>query len=433
MSSVVVELLIILSLVLINGIFALSEIVIVSSRRARLQERAEDGDVGARVALELAHEPTRFLSTVQIGITLVGILAGVFGGATITARLAAALQQLQPLAPYREPLATAIVVIGITILSLLFGELIPKRVGLTNPEGIASLVPRPMRMISILASPVVSFLSVSTEVFIRLLRLRPSSGPPITEDELRILLRQGTEAGVFEEAEEEIVAHVLELTDRDIGEFLTPRTAITWLDLDDPLEVSLQRLAESPHALVPVGQGSLDTVVGILATHDLARRILTGEPIDLRTLLRPPLYMPASRSPMAFLHAFRTSGQHLAIVLDEYGGVVGLVTLTDIVESIVGELVEPGAEPGPQAVQRDDGSWLVDGLMPISEFKELLDLDVLPDELEGDYHTVGGLAFTLLGHVPAPGEHARWNGWQLEVVDMDGNRIDKVLVSQVAG
>jgi putative hemolysin len=430
MSTIALELVILLLLVAVNGLFAMSEIAVVSARKARLQQRADAGDGKARAALDLAEEPTRFLSTVQIGITLVGILAGAFGGATLTEKLAGALRNVPLIAPYREVVAVAGVVLAITFLSLVFGELIPKWIGLNNSEGIAALVAGPMTTLSRAAAPAVWLMTIVTEAVLRLVNVRPSGEPPVTEDEIRILLAQGTAAGIFQPVEQDVVERVLRLDDWRSGQLVTPRTEIDWINADVALEDQWATVVASRHSRFPVFQGTHDPVIGLVSLKDLWKRGAPAVPVSVTAVMRKPLFVPGTMPALRLLERFKASGQHLAFVVDEYGGVEGLVTVTDILEAIVGDI--PAADDGDdrEAVQREDGSWLIDGLMSAIDLSDLLDIPDLRPGVSGEFHTIGGFLTAHLGHLPSPGEHVFRNGWRLEVVDMDGNRVDKVLASR---
>jgi putative hemolysin len=427
------EIAIVLVLILINSLFAMSETAVVSSRKARLQSWASDGDTRARAALELADHPTHFLSTVQIGITLVGILAGAFGGATIADQLAVYLRRIPLLAPYSGPLSLGVVVLLITYFSLVLGELVPKRLALFNPERVASAVAGPMRTIALVTYPVVRLLTWSTELVLRLLGLRPSNEPPVTEDEINVLIGQGAEAGVFEEAEPELVRGVFRLGDREVGGIMTPRMDIIWLDPDEPAKENQRRIAESSHTRFPVCRGSLDNVVGMAQTKDLLLRSLRGEAFDLEAGLLPPVYVPERASALQLLEQFKRSGIHIALVVDEYGGIQGLATLNDVMEAIVGDLPSADEPADPAVVRREDGSWLLDGMLAVDEIKEILDLRELPNEDRGDYQTLGGFMMMQLGHIPVAGDRFAYGDLTFEVVDMDGRRVDKVMVSPLAG
>lgn len=427
MSDITFNILFIILLIIANGVFSMSEIAVVSARKARLQQLANEGNAKARAALELASSPNRLLSTVQIGITLIGILAGVLGGATIAEELAQRLSTMPLFAPYGKVIALGAVVLGITYLSLVIGELVPKRLALHNPERIACAVATPMRAISVMASPVVHLLSVSTDAVLRILGIRPVAEPPVTEEEIKILIEQGTKAGAFEEAERYMVERVFRLADRRVGELMTPRTEIIWLDIEDTSLEMRRKIADSGHSRFPVCQGSLDNILGVVKVKDL----LVGRELaaDLKASLRRPLFAPESTHALKVLELFKQSGTHISLVVDEYGSIQGLITLNDIMEEVVGEVptVEELAEP--RAVQREDGSWLLDGMLSIDEFKEIFHIRKLPGE--GSYQTLAGLILMQMGRIPSVGNHFEWGGLRFEVVDMDGNRVDKVLVMPV--
>lgn len=426
------EAVLILLLLLVNGVFAMSEIAVVSSRKARLQQRAETGDTGARRALELVDNPNRFLSTVQVGITLVGILAGAFGGATIASQVAVYVRRVPSLAPYADGVSLGLVVLVITYLSLVIGELVPKRIALNHPERIASAVAGPMNFLSRASAPLVALLSASTEGVLRLLGVRRTEEPPVTEEEIAMLLEQGTQAGVFEEAEQDIVERVFWLGDQRVASLMTPRRKVVWLDVEAPPGEYRETMARHRYSRFLVCDGSLDRVLGMVEVKDLWARTLAGEPVDdLRAVLRKPLYVPESTRALRVLAMFRESGTHLALVVDEYGGVEGLVTLNDVLEEIVGDLARAGAPAAPAVVQREDGSWLVDGSLHTDEFREAVGLPERRDEDREEYRTVGGFVLTHLGRIPTAGDKFVTEGLQVEVVDMDGHRVDKVLVSRL--
>jgi magnesium and cobalt exporter, CNNM family len=428
MSAIVIESLLIILLLLINGVLAMAEMAIVSARKVRLQQRAEKGDAGARVALELANAPSRFLSTVQIGITLVGIFAGAFGGATIAAKLDARLEQIPGLAPYSEAIALGAVVAAVTYLSLIIGELVPKRLALNNPEGIAAKIARPMRRLSVIASPVVRLLGISTESVLRLLGARKNTEPPVTEEEIKLMIKQGAEAGVFDEAEQDMVTNIFRLSDRRAGALMTPRYEIVWIDIkDSPAEIE-RRFNEHRHSRFPVCDGSIDHVLGIVRAKDLLACCLAGEAIDLQAALRMPLFVPENMPALKALEMFKQTGTHLAIVLDEHGGMQGLVTHHDLMEAIVGDIPSAGLPTESPAVRREDGSWLLDGALPVDKFQQILGLKQMPDDEHGDYQTLAGFVLQQIGRIPVAGEQFEWRGLRFEVVDMDRRRIDKMLV-----
>lgn len=429
MSSIIIEILIIVLLVVANGIFAMAEIAVVSSRRVRLQQMAEAGDARARVALELVDAPNRFLATVQIGITMIGIFAGAFGGATLSNTLTRYINQIEFLAKYSHSISLVIVVLGITYLSLILGELVPKRLALHRPEPIAVGVAIPMRWLAAIASPVVHLLSASTEMVLRLFGLESATTEPlVTEEEIKVLIRQGAEAGMFEEAEQDMVERVFRLGDQRVNSLMTPRLDIVWLDLNASVEVNRQKITNSAHTRFPVCQESLDNVLGVLSATDMLARALTNQPLDFTAHLHQPLFIPESTHALKVLELFKQSGTHVAMVVDEYGVIQGIVTLNDVMEVLIGDLPFADQAQESPAVQRDDGSWLLDGMLTIDRFKELFHIDTLPGEHYGNYQTLGGFVITFLGRIPAAAEHFEWNRFRFEVMDMDGNRVDKILL-----
>ncbi|MGJ3248670.1 MAG: hemolysin family protein [Elainellaceae cyanobacterium] len=429
MSSVTIEILIILLLVLANGVFAMAEISVISVRKTRLQDLANQGDKNARVALELANSPNRFLSTVQIGITLIGILAGAFGGATLSESLAVYIALIPGLEPFSEAIALVTVVISITLLTLVIGELVPKRLGLSNPEKIASAVAKPMQILAAIAAPIVHLLSALTEGVLRLLGVESLMAEPlVTEEEIKVLVRQGAEAGMFEEAEQDMVERVFRLGDERVSSLMTPRFDITWLNLNDPHEVNRQKLIDSRHTRFPICHDGLDNVLGVLSVTDVLARCLSNQPLDFTEMLQQPLFVPESTRALKVLELFKQSGTHIAIVVDEYGAIQGIVTLNDVLEVIIGDIPFADQPYESPAVQREDGSWLIDGMLPADKFKELFDIARLPGEEQGNYQTLGGFIITYLGRIPAAADHFEWRNLRFEVMDMDGNRVDKLLI-----
>ena len=427
-SAVSFEIIFILLLLIANGVFAMSEIALVSARKVRLQQRAGTGDARARAALELANAPETFLSTVQIGITLVGILAGAFGGATLAEQLAAQLARIPALTAYSEAVGFGLVVLIITYLSLVIGELAPKRLALNNPEKIASLVAHSMRRLSRVTSPVVGLLNFSTSLVLKAFGLKAPADPPVTEEEIKVLIHQGAEAGVFEHAERQIVESVFRLDDRRVTALMTPRLEIVWLNTDAPLEDIQSRITESHYSRFPVAHRNLDNVLGIVTAKELLNRCLAREPLDLRSSVSRPLFVPDSQSALQLLELFKKARTHLALVVDEYGQLEGLVTLHDVLESLVGDMHAVG-ETDPYAVQRGNGSWLLDGSLLIDEFKEIFPVRTLPGEER--YQTLAGFVITRLGRLPRTADSFQWQGLRFEVMDMDGRRVDKVLVTPV--
>jgi magnesium and cobalt exporter, CNNM family len=416
-------------LIVLNGFFAMSEMALVSASKARLQRWADEGRPGAAPALELAGRPSHFLSTVQVGITGIAILTGAFGGDAVAARLGAWLAGFAPLAPYAHGLALAAAVLVITYFSVVVGELVPKQLALRNPEAIAARVARPMHGLARAAAPLVRLLSASSAWALRLSGAGPRAGEPVTDEEIVVLMRQGAHAGVFEKAEPALVSNILHLDEQPVGAIMTPRLDMFYLDLDDSFEVNRRKIVAGPDWIVPVCRGGSDEVVGMLHTHDLLGRCLAGEKLDLAATLRAPFIIPPTLSVLEVLEGFRAHRVEVALVADEYGHTLGLVSLTHVLEAIVGELPAHG-EDEPGAVHRDDGSWLLDGAIDLHRFRQLLGVAGLPGEESGDFHTLAGFVMAQLGRVPRAGDAFLWKDLRLEVVDMDRNRVDKVLVSR---
>jgi putative hemolysin len=424
------DILLLLLLILLNGVFAMSEIAIVSSRKARLQQLLGEGSSGAGRAIELAEDPSRFLSTIQVGITSIGILAGAFGEATVADKLQLYFERLPALAPYASALALGIVVVCLTYVSLIVGELVPKRVALLRPERIASFLAPAMHGLSVAARPVVRLLSLSTEFFLALLGARKVKEPSVTEEEIKVMFEQGTEEGVFVRAEQELVENVLRLDQRNVGSIMTPRLDVIYLDSKATFERNREKLLAEPHSMLPVCDGGLEHVIGFVRSTDILERLLRSERVDLVEQAKPPLYVPESITLMQLLEHFKRAHLPTALVVDEYGEVAGLVTVTDVVGAIVGDFApEQGEEP--LVVQREDGSWLVDGMLDLDSLKALLGADKLPDEELGNYHTAGGLAMLQISRVPRKGDKFELMGFRIEVLDMDKNRVDQLLVSRL--
>ncbi len=414
-----------------NGIFSMSEIAVVSSRRARLQQMADSGNVGARSALLLSESPGRFLSTVQVGITLIGVLSGAFGGAALSSRVAPLLEPLPLVGGSADAVAFVLVVFVITYLSLIVGELAPKRLGLSNPERVASLIAPPMTTLSRITSPVITFLEGSTQLVLRIVRFRQGEEPPVTESEIAVLLDQGTEAGVFVEAERDLIGRIFELGDQKAVNLMTPRPEVTWLDLDDPFEVNRELIVSSHRSIFPVAMSSLDDLRGVVRAKDILADLQAGTIREMETYLRPVEFIPEGLQALRLLETFRRADDPMAIVVDEYGGTQGIVTLHDVLEAIVGDLGEEGPTDDPDTVQRPDGSWLLDGMVSTDHFVELLGTGAIPADEDGEYNTLGGFVQTRTGRIPKSGETFEWHGWRFEVIDMDGNRVDKVLAARI--
>jgi putative hemolysin len=424
------EILIVLALVLLNGYLAMSELAVVSARPARLEALARKGGRGARLALALARDPGRMLSTVQIGITLVGIIAGAFGGAALAEPLDDALARLPGLAPFSAEIAYTLVVIAITYLSLIVGELVPKQLALRAPERVAALVAPVIDLLSRISTPAVWLLDSSSRLVLRLLG---SEAPPrdmVTEEEVRTLIAEGTRTGVFYKQEQEMIGRVLRLADRPVRAIMTPRVELVWLDVEkDPAEIA-RVIKESGHSRFVVGKGSLDDVLGVVHVRSLLDACLAGRTLDLGAAVRPSLVLHDSMPVLSALEAIRQARVSMALVVDEYGEVEGVVTVADVLEAVVGDMPERRLSEEPAIVRREDGSMLMDGLLAIDELKLALGFESLPDN--GTYHTLAGFILAQLGRVPEVGQTVAYGGWHFEVVDMDGRRIDKVLVRRSA-
>ena len=421
--------LILLILILINGLFSMSEIAVVSARKARLQLRAAKGDKGAQAALALANESENFLATIQVGITLIAILMGAFGSTKIAGQLEPYLAQLPVVGVYSEVIAGVTAVIIVTYLSLVLGELAPKQIGLNNPEGIASRVAPAMTWLARLTSPIVRFLSGSTRLLVHLLRVRPSNEPTITEDEIQMMIEEATQIGVVEPIEEEIVEKVLRVGDLHVNDLMVDRTDIRWLDVTDPPEVIHAKIRKGAHSRYPVVQGGLDNIIGLVFVKDLLVHTLNDGLTNLEHLVKPALFIPSGLPVYEVLAQFKEAQVQIAFVTDEHGGVEGLVTFIDLLEAIVGDVPEIVDPANPTAIRRSDGSWLIDGKLPVEEFKRLFDIDQLPEEADNFYQTIGGFVMNYLGRVPKAGDQFTWKQLTIEVVDMDWRRVDKILVT----
>ena len=419
--------LIVLALIIANGVFAMSELAVVSARKVRLEQAARQGDRSAQAALKLAKRPDNFFSTVQVGITLISIFSGAFGGPALSGPVAVLLSKIPPVAAYAEQLAFVLVVATITYLSLILGELVPKQLALTMPEAIAKIIARPMAALSWLAAPVVALLSFSTNLVVRLLNVQADDGPSITEAEIRAFIQQGTEAGTIEATEREIMERAIRLGDRRITAIMTPRPEITWLNLEDTAEENQRKIMASRHRRLPVCQGSLDNNLGLISVNSLLSGALSQKPLDLTVGLEQPLVVPEISRSLPLLEQFKRSRVHTALVVDEYGTIQGLVTLWDILEALVGDAPAID-EPSDKPRQREDGSWLLDGMMNIEEVYHCLQLGDFSDKT-ASYYTLGGLVIHQLGRIPKAADRFEWQGFTVEVVDMDGNRVDKVLVT----
>jgi putative hemolysin len=426
------EISIVLLLILLNGFFAMAEIALVSARSARLQPLATDGNVGARAAIELKSDPSRLLSTVQIGVTLIAVLLGTFGEATLGDRLQSQIEGYPGLVgQYAHVISMAAVVVGISYFSLILGELVPKRVALLHPERIAAALARIMRAIARAGAPIEWLLSASTDLVLRLLPLHGQATAPVTDEEISFMLREGVATGHILEAETAIVEMALRLGDRRASTVMTPRTRIEWLDLEDPEEENRRKVRDSPYSRFPVVQGGSQQVIGILQCKDLLAAALSGQALDLAGATRAPLYLPNTVNVLRVLEAFKASGEAMALIVDEYGDLEGLVTQSDILEALVGDIPGSG-EDDQRVVRREDGTWLIDGMVSLDELKQVLAISHLPGE-DPDFHTLGGYVMARLNRVPMVADRITADGYRFEVVEMDGRRVDRVLVTRIKG
>lgn len=424
------DIFILVALILLNGVFAMSEIALVTARHARLSRLADDGDRAAAAALKLGSNPTRFLSTIQIGITSIGILSGIIGQAALAVPAAEVLQRMGVAERTSQISATVVVVLVITYVSIVVGELVPKRLGQINPEGVARVVARPMQLLAVLSRPFVHLLSRSTTALLRLFGQNDVAQPGVTEEEIHALLDQGSLAGVIEKNEHTMVRNVFRLDERHIGSLMAPRSDIVWLNVENSLEDNLALVGETVYARYPVCRGDMTDILGIVSTKQLFNLKVRGELVSLEQDLEEPVYVPESLTGMELLDHFRTSGTHIALVVDEYGEILGLVTLRDLIESVTGEFLSTDANDG-WAVQREDGAWVIDGLIPIVELQDRLGFRTIPEDSRGHYHTVSGMMMWLLGRVPSEGDVIIWEGWRLEVVELNARRIHRVLAMKL--
>lgn len=429
------DILIILGLVLVNGIFAMSEIAIVTSKRIRLQKLSENGSRGAQAALDLSESPSRFLSTIQVGITLIGIFNGAYGEASLVERLTPEMTGIPLLGMYAHEMALGIVVVGITFSSLILGELVPKRIAMQYPEVVASLIAAPMLWLSRLMGPIVKILTGTTEFILRILGLHHKKDDAVTEEEIAGLFREGADAGLFEKTEHDIVARALRLDDQRVAALMTPRLDVHFIDLEDPIEVNLAKIADSSYNRFPVCKGDISHIIGIVHAGSLFEQTIRGQSIntiDIAAATRPPLFVPETISAMQLLETLKKNRAELALVIDEYGEIEGIVTLSDVLGALVGDVSVIDEHHEVDGVRRDDGSWLIDGGVSFDRFRELLETHVrFPEEDSGTYHTLAGFVMTFLGHIPQMSDHFEWEGYRIEVVDMDRNRIDRLLITKL--
>ncbi|WP_157270881.1 hemolysin family protein [Azohydromonas aeria] len=425
------EVFILAALIVLNGLFAMSEIALVTARKARLQKLIDEGDMAAAAAVKLGEDPTRFLSTIQIGITSIGVLNGIVGEAALAQPLAAWLRELGASEPYAGYGATGLVVVLITYFSIVVGELVPKRLGQSHPETLARLAARPIDVLALATKPFVKLLTVSTQLFLALLGVKDGNNQAVTEEEIHAVLAEGTSAGVIESHEHTMVRNVFRLDDRQIGSLMVPRADVVTLDTDDPFEVQLALIEQSDHARFPVVKGGFDNLLGVINARQWLSRALQGGSRELADQpLQPPLYVPETVTGMELLDNFRDSDVQMAFVIDEYGQIQGIVTLQDLIEAITGEF-HPRDPATSWAMQREDGSWLLDGHIPVPELKDRLGLPTVPEEERGRYHTLSGMIMLMTGRLPSLGDSVEWDGWHFEIVDMDDKVIDKVLASRL--
>jgi len=425
-----IEIFVVLLLILLNGFFAMSELAVVNSRRGRLEQLAEQGQSGARAALALADDPKSFLARVQIGVTFTAIVAGTFSGATLAKRLQDFLLAYPVVGPYAQPIAIGIVVVAVTYLTLVVGELVPKHVALKDPEAIASRVARPLTFLTKAAAPLVAFLNRSTDFIVGLLGLRPGFERPVTEEEIHDVLEQGEKSGAIHTAERDMIEGVLDLADRAVRTIMTPRPDVIWIDLEDTNDATLRKLRECHHAQLLVSRGSIDEIAGVVSKQDLFDQSLNNGSLDVEGALRKPLILHEGASILRTLDLFRKTPVHSAVIVDEYGSIQGIVTRTDLLEVLAGDLPNISAESEPKVERRDDGAFLIDGTIPISEVADLLGLDGLP---HGDYLTLAGFMLSQLQHVAQADAHFAWGQWRFQIAEMDGHRIEKVLVRPTQG
>jgi len=419
---------IIFSLILVNGFFSMSEMAVISSRKQRLKAKAEEGHAAYGAVVALTESPTAFLSTIQIGITLIGILAGAYGEETIAVRLKSSFNTMPMLAAYSDVLSTGIVVVSITFMSILFGELIPKRVALGSPERIASLIVYPMKILSIIFMPLVRLFTMITNIIISLTRMAGAGNdnPPVTGEELKVLIKEGEAFGLIKKHQAEMAEGVFELHENRIVSIMSPRPDIKYIEITDPAKKIKEKIVEyGDYPYLPVCRNGLDTIVGVIKTRDILKTILLGEFKSINRHMEKPLYAPESISPLKVLELFKSNKSHIAFVIDEYGGISGLVTLHDVVGEIVGDIPEASEQENPRITRRGDGSFLVDGMIAVDEFQEYFGLDISED---GGYNTLAGYIIEMLGRIPKVGEVLKSGGYSFEIVDLDGNRIDNVIV-----
>ncbi|MCD6013515.1 MAG: hypothetical protein K0Q79_3377 [Flavipsychrobacter sp.] len=421
------EILIILLLILLNGIFSMSEIALVSSKKYKLGNAAQKGDANAKRALDLANNPNKFLSTVQLGITLVGILTGIFSGEKIAADLTAAIAKIEALSAYAHSIAVFIIVVIVTFLSIVFGELIPKRIGMAFPEKIASVVAGPMSFLSKVTTPFIWLLSATNNLILRLFGISHNLESTASEEEIKTIIQHSTETGEIQEIEQDIVERVFALGDRKVAEIMTHRTDIVWLDANDNFETVRQKASTEPHSIYPVCDEQLDNLLGVIRSKEFFLKEFNKDNFQLRDFIKKPLVVYGNTPAYILLEKFREQKTHNAIVVDEYGSMQGIVSLDDILDALVGDISDHDQDEY-KIVKRDNSSWLVDGQYPYFEFLNYF--EATDEETEGDFNTVAGLILHSIGRIPEVGEKITWKDFTIEIIDLDGMRIDKVMVTK---
>ena len=433
MSEVVTEIILLFVLILINGMFSMAEMAVVSSRRARLQASLEDGDQRAKTVLDLLDSPNDFFSTIQIAITLIGVITGAVGAQTFSPYLVDVLVKVPFLKGIAQPLSVLLISSLITYFSLVIGELIPKRIATNNPEKIAMAMCGPIRVLSKIFLPVVRILSFSTETGLKIIGIKEVEESAVSEDEIKVMIEQGKQDGVFEENEQDIVESVFRLSDQTVDALMTPRTELDWIDLEAPVEESLKEIADSTYHYFPLVRGNPDNVVGVISSKALLDAYIRGSDIDLEKIAEPPLFVPESKPALSLLDDLKASESNFAVVLDEYGGFSGMITPYDLLNELVGDVTNIGEEPNDEeeVLVRDDGSWSFDGMIDIEEFKETIGVKELPDEARIGYQTLAGFILSQTGSIPAAGYSFDWTDFHFEIVDMDGLRVDRVFVNRI--
>ena len=423
----ILEIVIVVALFVLNGFFAMAELAIVSSRRAHLERLVKEGQSGAQIAIALADDPARMLAAVQIGFTTSATLAGIFSGATLAERLEEALLVVPILATYGKPISIIMMTIGVTYTALVIGELAPKYIALNNPEMIAIRVAQPLALVAKVASPIIFLLNGSTRILLRLLHIRPHLKRSMTEDDIHYLVAEGARLGVIHTVERDMIEGVLDLADSPVRSIMTPRPHVQWVDLNSPKEQILTQVRSCPHAQLLVCRGSIDEVVGIVRKQDLIDQVLDGRAPDVEQMTRPPLIVHESTAILRTLDLFRKTPVHTAVVVDEFGALQGIITRTDLLETVAGDLPKINIPARPKVTSREDGSFLIDAFVPFSDVMQLIGMNEAPS---GDYVTLAGFVLSQLHELPKPGDHFVWGGWRFEVVDMDGRRIDMILVQR---